>query len=263
VLNAPVLATGQWVHVAVTLGAPNARLYVNGVNVASSNAITIRPSDFKPVLNYLGKSQWPDPLFNGRIDDFRLYNHVLSGNEVASLAAGPLSAPTGLNASPGPAQIQLTWNAVPFAASYTVRYATTSGGPYATLATGLASPSFLHAGLNYGEVYYYVVEASNLGGTSPATAPLGTTPQSALITGAELAAVRITVAVQADQSSVATIQVPASVAGHAYQAQYTPDLTQAWTNLGASQPGDGGELLLTLPAAPPSPRVFYRVLIQR
>ncbi len=87
-LNASALASGQWVHVAVTLGASSAQLYVNGAQVATSTAITIKPSDFKPVLNYIGKSQWPDPLFNGRIDDFRIYNSALSATAVAELATG-------------------------------------------------------------------------------------------------------------------------------------------------------------------------------
>ena len=88
VLNAPALATGQWVHVAVTLGASSAQLYVNGSQVATSTGITIKPSDIKPAVNYIGKSQWPDPLFNGRIDDFRVYNHALSAAAVAELATG-------------------------------------------------------------------------------------------------------------------------------------------------------------------------------
>ena len=86
-LNAAALPAGQWSHVAVTLGTTGARLYVNGALVAESNTVTIRPSDFKPVLNYIGRSQWPDPLLNGRVDDFRVYNYALSAGEIARLAA--------------------------------------------------------------------------------------------------------------------------------------------------------------------------------
>ena len=35
----------------------------------------------------LGKSAWPDPCFNGYLDDFRLYNTVLSADEVKTLYA--------------------------------------------------------------------------------------------------------------------------------------------------------------------------------
>lgn len=85
-LEAPALPTGQWAHVAVTLGTTGARLYVNGAQAAQSTTVTIRPLDFKPVLNYLGRSQYNDPLLNGRLDEFRVYNYALSPIEVATLA---------------------------------------------------------------------------------------------------------------------------------------------------------------------------------
>ncbi len=40
---------------------------------------------FKPALNYIGRSQYPDPLFNGSIDDFSIYNYALSPGEVAQI----------------------------------------------------------------------------------------------------------------------------------------------------------------------------------
>lgn len=85
-LNVPGLQKFKWTHLSVTLGASGARLYVNGVVAASSNAITIRPSDFKPGLNYIGRSQYADPLFKGSIDDFKVFNYELSPDEVVQLA---------------------------------------------------------------------------------------------------------------------------------------------------------------------------------
>ncbi|HET7734129.1 MAG TPA: LamG-like jellyroll fold domain-containing protein, partial [Paludibacter sp.] len=85
-LTAAVLPYVKWTHVAVTLGATGARMFVNGLQVAESNTVTIRPSDFKPVLNYIGRSQFSDPLFNGSVDDFRVYNYALSANEIAQIA---------------------------------------------------------------------------------------------------------------------------------------------------------------------------------
>ena len=36
-----------------------------------------------PVLNYLGRSQFPaDPLFKGYLDDVRIYNYALSADAV-------------------------------------------------------------------------------------------------------------------------------------------------------------------------------------
>lgn len=85
-LNAPELPIGKWSHVAVTLGGSTGKMYVDGKLVAESSAFTISPLDFKPVLNYIGRSQYPDPLLNGNIDDFRVYNYVLSASEVGQLA---------------------------------------------------------------------------------------------------------------------------------------------------------------------------------
>ncbi len=79
------LPANQWVHVAVTLGNGTAKLYVNGEQKASAGGFTIKPSDFKPSKNYIGKSQWPDPLYNGMVDEFRVYNHVLSAEEIQAV----------------------------------------------------------------------------------------------------------------------------------------------------------------------------------
>ena len=90
-LNATVLPTYKWSHVAVTLDASGATMYVNGVPVSTSTSVTLRPIDFKPFLNYIGRSQGTNPLFFGMLDDFRIYNYALSANEVADLA-GTLSS---------------------------------------------------------------------------------------------------------------------------------------------------------------------------
>ncbi|HTJ52815.1 MAG TPA: LamG-like jellyroll fold domain-containing protein, partial [Cyclobacteriaceae bacterium] len=85
-LSATMLPVNKWSHVTITLGASGASMYVNGKLVDESTAFTISPLDFKPMLNYIGRSQFPDPLFNGLIDDFRVYNYALSPSEVAQIS---------------------------------------------------------------------------------------------------------------------------------------------------------------------------------
>lgn len=81
------LTRNLWQHVAVTIDPEQVCLYVNGVLAASSKTMTIRPSDIHPIFNYIGRSQFSsDPLFKGYIDDFRIYNYALSGDEVNALA---------------------------------------------------------------------------------------------------------------------------------------------------------------------------------
>jgi hypothetical protein len=44
--------------------------------------------------NWLGRAQWPDPLYDGLIDEFRIYNHALTAAEVAAnFTAGPEPVP--------------------------------------------------------------------------------------------------------------------------------------------------------------------------
>lgn len=84
-LNGPVLSVGQWTHVAVTLNGDTGTLYVNGVPVDVQVVDLVDPL-FGQIFCYIGKSMYnADPLFNGCIDDFRIYNQALSGDEIYTL----------------------------------------------------------------------------------------------------------------------------------------------------------------------------------
>lgn len=79
---------GTWVHLAVTQSGNTGNLYINGALVATNTAINIKPSNLGNTnQNYLGKSQFADPMFQGSIDDFRIYKCALSTTEIAALAA--------------------------------------------------------------------------------------------------------------------------------------------------------------------------------
>ncbi len=86
-LDAPAIPTGEWTHVAVTLGSSGAQIFVNGKLVNESGSINVSPLDFKPILNYIGRGQESVPMFDGYIDDFRLYNYVLSAEEIAGIVS--------------------------------------------------------------------------------------------------------------------------------------------------------------------------------
>jgi fibronectin type 3 domain-containing protein len=82
-----------WVHLAVTQLGDTARLYINGALVSTNTAINIKPSKLTPAgtttgtnLNYVGKSQFNDPIFNGSIDEFKIYKRALSDAEIAAVA---------------------------------------------------------------------------------------------------------------------------------------------------------------------------------
>lgn len=84
IVSTSPLPTGQWVHVAATLGGNTGRLHINGEIKAVNTNVTINPIDIGPALNYIGKSQFTaDAEFGGRIDDLRIYNYQLDPETIA------------------------------------------------------------------------------------------------------------------------------------------------------------------------------------
>jgi fibronectin type 3 domain-containing protein/regulation of enolase protein 1 (concanavalin A-like superfamily) len=81
------LPTGQWTHVIVTKSGSATTLYVNGQIVGQNQSMPMSPAQLPPTpLNYLGKSQWNDPYFDGKIDDFRIYRGALTAADAQTLA---------------------------------------------------------------------------------------------------------------------------------------------------------------------------------
>jgi hypothetical protein len=84
ILDTEPMPIGPWVHLAVTLSGNTGLLYVNGAPRIGGR-ITLDPSDITPAFNYVGKSQYADPLFRGFIDDLRIYEYALTADEIAAL----------------------------------------------------------------------------------------------------------------------------------------------------------------------------------
>ena len=77
-----ILPTG-WHHVAAVITSGSMQLYLDGLEIASGNAVTV-PSDLgNTPNNWLGRSQFTaDGYFNGSLDDFRIYNEALPQEEI-------------------------------------------------------------------------------------------------------------------------------------------------------------------------------------
>jgi|GEM_PF-215564 len=158
-----------WTHIAVTLSDNTATMYINGEAVASSTEFTKRPSDLgNTTNNYLGKGQnAPDPYLKGSIDEFKIYNRALSGTEISDMVGDLLPpTPTTITSVTGDTQkVSLTWGESLKVASYNVKRAAVSGGPYTTIGS-TTDTSFNDTTLTDDEVYYYVVSAVNDNGES-------------------------------------------------------------------------------------------------
>ena len=125
----------------------------------------------------------------GLIDGTTCYFVVTAVNSAGESAASsqvsatpqaqslPPSAPTGVAALAGSAQVTVSWNPVSGATSYNI-YWSTSGG--VTVATGTqilgATSPYVQSGLTAGATYYYVVTAVNANGESTASSPVSATP---------------------------------------------------------------------------------------
>jgi fibronectin type 3 domain-containing protein len=96
--------------------------------------------------------------------------------EVNATPVAPPAAPTGLTATPGNTTVTLNWSSVSGAATYNVLRSTTSGSGYATVASALGNTTYTDPGLTNGNTYYYVVSATNAGGTSPNSAEVSAIP---------------------------------------------------------------------------------------
>lgn len=84
------LPTDQWTHLAVTKSGTTATLYVNGVPAGTNPNLTLTPAALGHTdQNWIGRSQYPDPLFNGAVDEFQIYDRGLSQAEIQALLTPP------------------------------------------------------------------------------------------------------------------------------------------------------------------------------
>ncbi len=85
------------------------------------------------------------------------------------------AAPTNLAAVAGNGSAALSWSASSGATSYNVKRATSSGGPYAQIATA-TSASYTDSTVSNGATYFYVVTAVNSSGESANSVPASVIP---------------------------------------------------------------------------------------
>jgi len=175
------ISLGVWHHVAVTCVAGTGILYLDGLSVATNNAINLTPALLgNTTQNWIGRSQYSsNPYLNGLVDDVRIYNGALSPGEIASFVT-PLAAPTGFTGTGGDSQAVFNWTASLNANGYNLKYSLTNGGPYNLVAPSVPTIVFTNTGLLNGTNYFYVVSATNSVGESSNSIQISVLPTSAL-----------------------------------------------------------------------------------
>ena len=87
--TAPDTLPSGWHHVALVIDIDNSvhRLYLDGELVAENTEARYSPSTLgETTQNWIGRSQYvADGYFNGSIDDFQIYNHAMSSNEIRTI----------------------------------------------------------------------------------------------------------------------------------------------------------------------------------
>jgi len=107
------------------------------------------------------------------------YSAQVAATPTSTIAAPP--TPTGLAATPGSAQVSLTWGASVGATTYVLSRQTLSAGAATPTATftpvaTTSSTRYIDTGVSNGTLYAYVVAATNAVGQSPVSTAVTATP---------------------------------------------------------------------------------------
>lgn len=116
--------------------------------------------------------------FDGQMESM---NSLQVAASPASILAGTPDAPGGLTVKPGDSKVELKWNAVPGADSYTVKRAVSFAGPYTVWSAGLTETAAVDETAVNGTTYYYIVTATNANGEGASTQPAIATPASMVV----------------------------------------------------------------------------------
>ena len=128
---------------------------------------------------------------------------VLTLNTISTVN---LPAPTNLTAVTNGATVALNWNAVPGAAGYNVKRATSIGGPFLNLTSGITGTNYTDATVKFKTTYYYVVTALVPGFEST---------NSPSVSASLAVTVNSWVLIDVDIGSTANVQTGAAVLGGA------------------------------------------------
>ncbi len=166
-------AVGVWHHICLTYDGTTARLYADGIEVASG----AKTWNLALSRAYIGRSVNNNFYWNGTVDDVRIYSSALSPSQVLALATLP-TAPAGLAATAvSSVSVNLNWtDASANETGFQIERSLTSGSGYALIgATASNAVTYVDNGLTPQTTYYYRIRAINADGNSVYTTTVNST----------------------------------------------------------------------------------------
>jgi hypothetical protein len=165
---------GEWTHVAVTWSNGPVTQYINGESVSTGNITFIDTADDTPVTIGCVDST-SNESFVGIIDEVRIFNHVLSPEDLIKAMTGDVISAFAPLPADGAAdvirEIVLKWEAGELAATHNVYFGLTredveaangTAPPGGAVATGLTVTEFDPEGLlEFNTPYYWRVDEVN------------------------------------------------------------------------------------------------------
>ncbi|MEO5912767.1 MAG: DUF1349 domain-containing protein, partial [Luteolibacter sp.] len=163
---------------------------------------------------------------NGTLNTSTFSNVQITGGNGGAPVVTP-AAPAAFLAAPGKNAVPLRWQPSFGATSYSVKRATTSGGPYSTVAAGVTVNSYTDTTVTNGTTYHYVVTATNSAGTS------GNSPQDSVTPVSPMVNVAF-----GGTASTSVVGSPAEGPGNGFDRNFSTK----WYNGNGSNPGPTGWL---------------------
>lgn len=138
--------------IAVTTATEAKKYYVDDLSISIGK---FHEKDRYGGERYGKNDEWH--IYNGYLDNLQIYNTAITPE-----ASTPVT-PLNLKATAENSKIDLTWDAVDKATSYSVKRSTTAGGPYTAIANDITGTSYTDTDVKNGTTYYYIVSAINAG----------------------------------------------------------------------------------------------------
>jgi hypothetical protein len=189
--NLAVYGGNNYGNKALPIASPTASYWVKLERIGNMITGYLSPDGTNWAATDVGRIDGPLPdtiyvglvvasVANGTLNTSTFSNVQVTGGDGGAPVVIP-AAPATLLAEPGDGAVPLRWQQSFGATGYAVQRATSSGGPYTTIASNVTGGSYVDTSVTNGTTYYYTVTATNAAGTSVNSPEDSVTPQRPLV----------------------------------------------------------------------------------